>query len=243
MPNLKKIIKLKIMFNLFKPKKKEINLIYPEIGVSKRIDKIVENFILPKIEHLGFKLLKSELKLVRNIGDFKQTIYIQKSRTNSADVRIKFNLIFIVEYEKYKKWFEKIYNEKLSNDYRINDNTLWATHDDIPNWGESLYSVGWYDLLKRDNYEIVNEINDKLINIAIPYMDEFSDLESAIEKNINLESYTKTAMLLDFCKIINDNKKAIEIRDWYKLNVVENDIQLNEEVLMEIEKRIKNIKD
>ncbi len=231
------------MFNLFKPKKKEINLIYPEIGVSKRIDKIVENFILPKIEHLGFKLLKSELKLVRNIGDFKQTIYIQKSRKNSADVSIKFNLIFIVEYEKYKKWFEKIYNEKLPNDYRINNNTLWATHDDIPNWGESLYSIGWYDLLKRDNYEIVNEINDKLINIAIPYMDEFSNLESAIEKNINLESYTKTAMLLDFCKIINDNKKAIEIRDWYKLNVVENDIQLNEEVIMEIEKRIKNIKD
>jgi tetratricopeptide (TPR) repeat protein len=231
------------MFNLFKPKKKEINLIYPEIGVSKRIDKIVENFILPKIEHLGFKLLKSELKLVRNIGDFKQTIYIQKSRTNSADVSIKFKLIFIVEYEKYKKWFEKIYNEKLPNDYRINDNTLWATHDDIPNWGESLYSVDWYDLLKKDNYEIVNEINDKLINIAISYMDEFSNLESAIEKNINLESYTKTAMLLDFCKIINDNKKAIEIRDWYKLNVVENDIQLNEEVIMEIEKRIKNIKD
>lgn len=231
------------MFNLFKPKKKEINLIYPEIGVSKRIDKIVENFILPKIEHLGFKLLKSELKLVRNIGDFKQTIYIQKSRKNSADVSIKFNLIFIVEYEKYKKWFEKIYNEKLPNDYRINNNTLWATHDDIPNWGESLYSIGWYDLLKRDNYEIVNEINDKLINIAIPYMDEFSNLESAIEKNINLERYTKTAMLLDFCKIINDNKKAIEIRDWYKLNVVENDIQLNEEVIMEIEKRIKNIKD
>jgi hypothetical protein len=231
------------MFNLFKPKKKEINFIYPEIEVSKRIDKIVENFILPKIEHLGFKLLKSELKLVRNIGDFKQTIYVQKSRTNSADVCIKFKLIFIVEYGKYKKWFEKIYNEKLPNDYRINDNTLWATHDDIPNWGESLYSVDWYDLLKRDNYEIVNEINDKLINIAIPYMDEFSNLESAIEKNINLESYAKTAMMLDFCEIINDNKKASEIRDWYKLNVVENDIQLNEEVIMEIEKRIKNIKD
>src|SRR5690606_38832563 len=230
-------------FNLFKPKKKEINFIYPEIEVSKRIDKIVENFILPKIEHLGFKLLKSELKLVRNIGDFKQTIYVQKSRTNSADVCIKFKLIFIVEYGKYKKWFEKIYNEKLPNDYRINDNTLWATHDDIPNWGESLYSVDWYDLLKRDNYEIVNEINDKLINIAIPYMDEFSNLESAIEKNINLESYAKTAMMLDFCEIINDNKKASEIRDWYKLNVVENDIQLNEEVIMEIEKRIKNIKD
>lgn len=229
------------MFNLFKPKKKGIALIYPEIGVSKRIDKIVENFILPKIEHLGFRLLKSELKLVRNIGDFKQTIYIQKSRTNSTDVSVKFNLIFIVEYVKYKKWFEKIYNEKLPNDYRINDNTLWATHDDIPNLGESLYSVGWYDLFKRDNYEIVNEINDKLINIAIPYMDEFSNLESAIEKIINLESYTKTAMLLDFCKIINDNKKAIEIRDWYNLNVVENDIQLNEDVILEIEKRIKNI--
>lgn len=228
------------MFNLFKPKK-EINLIYPEIEVSKRINKIVENFILPKIEHLGFKLLKSELKLVRNIGDFKQTIYVQKNLRNSADVCIKFKFIFIVDYVKYKKWFEKKYNKKLPNDYRINDNTLWGTHDDIPNWGESLYSTGWYNLLTRDNYEIVNEINDKLINIAIPYMDEFSNLESVIEKNINLESYTKTAMMLDFCEIIKDNKKAREIRNWYKLNVVEKDIKLNEEVIMEIEKRIKNI--
>ena len=229
------------MFNLFKPKNKDINLIYPEIEVSKRIDKIVEDFILAKIEHLGFKLFKSELKLVRNNGDFKQTIYVQKSRTNSADVGIKFNLIFIVEYKKYKKWFEKNYDEKLPNDFRINDNTLWATHDDIPNWGESLHSVGWYDLLTRNNSEIVDEINDGLLNCAIPYMDEFSNLESAIEKNISLERYTKTAMMLDFCEIINDHKKAIEIRDWYKLNVVENDIQLKEEVIIEIEKRIKNI--
>lgn len=231
------------MFNLFKPKKNEIDLIYPEVEVSKRINKIVENFILPKIEHLGFKLLKSELKFVRNVGDFKQTIYIKKSITNYTDVAIKFKLIFIVEYVKYKKWFEKKYNEKLSNDYRINDNTLWATHDDIPNWGETLYSKGWYDLLSRNNYEIVNEINDKLVNIAIPYIDEFSDMESAIEKNINLERFTKTAMLLDFCEIINNRKKAIEIRDWYKSNVVENSIQLNEEVIIEIEKRIKEIKD
>jgi len=231
------------MFNFFKPKNKEINLIYPEVEVSKRINKIVEDFILPKIQHLGFKLLKSELKLVRNIGDFKQTIYVQKSRRNSADVCIKFKLIFIVEYVKYKKWFEKKYNEKLPNDYRINDNTLWATHDDIPNWGESLYSVGWYDLLTKDNFEIVNEINDRLINIGIPYIDKFSTLESAIEKNINLKSYTKTAMMLDFCEIINDHKKACEIRDWYKLNVVKNEVQLTEEVIIEIEKRIKSIKD
>ena len=231
------------MFHLFKPKSKMINLIYPEIEVSKRIDKIVEDFILPKIEHLGFKLFKSELKLVRNNGDFKQTIYVQKSRTNSADVGIKFNLIFIVEYRPYKKWFERKYNEKLPNDFRINDNTLWATHDDIPNWGESLHSVGWYNLLTRNNLEIVDEINDKLINYAIPYMNEFSILESAIEKNIGLERYTKTAMMLDFCEIIHDNKKAIEVRDWYKLKVSENDIQLKEEVVIEIDKRIKNIKE
>lgn len=231
------------MFHLFKPKNKKINLIYPEIEVSKRIDKIVEDFILPKIEHLGFKLFKSELKLVRNNGDFKQIIYVQKSRTNSADVGIKFNLIFIVEYKPYKKWFERKYNEKLPNDFRINDNTLWATHDDIPNWGKTLHSVGWYDLLTRNNLEIVDEINDKLINHAIPYMDEFSILENAIEKNISLERYTKTAMMLDFCEIIHNNKKALEVRDWYKLKVIENGIQLKEEVVIEIDKRIENIKE
>lgn len=231
------------MFNLFKPKKDEINLIYPEVEVSKRLNKIVENYILPKIEHLGFKLLKSELKFVRNIGDFKQTIYIQKRRTNYNDVGIKFQLVFIVEYVKYKKWFEKKYNEKLPNDYRISDKTLWATQDDLPNWGETLYSVGWYDLLARDNYEIINEIDDKLVNVAIPYLDEFSNLESAIEKNINLERYTKTAMLLDFCEIINNREKAIEIRDWYNASVAENDIKLNQEVIIEIEKRLKEIKD
>jgi hypothetical protein len=247
MPNLKKPnkkkFKLIIMFNLFKPKKKEINLIYPEIGVSVRINKIFEDYILPNIEHLGFKLLKSELKLVRNVGDFKQTIYIQKSRRNSADVCIKFNLIFTVEYVKYKKWFENKYNETLTNDFRNNNSTLWGTHDDIPNWGESLNSVGWYNLLTRDNYEIVKEINDKLVKIAIPYMDKFSNLESAIENNMKGQKFTKTAMMLDFCEIIGNRKTANEIIDWYKLKVINAKIILNEEVTLEIEKRIKNIKD
>jgi S-adenosylmethionine hydrolase len=98
-------------------------------------------------------------------------------------------------------------------------------------------------LLTRDNYEIVKEINDKLVKIAIPYMDKFSNLESAIENNMKGQKFTKTAMMLDFCEIIGNRKTANEIIDWYKLKVINAKIILNEEVTLEIEKRIKNIKD
>lgn len=231
------------MFNFFRPKKKEMNLIYPEIEVSKRINKIIEDYILPKIQHLGFKLVKSESELVRYIGDFKQTIYVQKSKTNNQNNCIKFKLIFKVEYVEYKKWFKKKYNEKLYDDYRLNDITMWAIHDQIPNWQENINSPNWYDLMSRDNYEIVDEVNKKILNVAIPFMDEFSGLEKAISKNIELERYNKIPMLLDFCEIIDDKEKAMEIKEWYNSNSSGKNHKLEIEITNEIEKRIKNLKD
>jgi len=49
-------------------------------------------------------------------------------------------------------------------------------------------------------------------------------------------------MLLDFCEIIEDNEKAMEIKEWYNSNIVgkNRELDIEIEIRNEIEKRIKN---
>lgn len=229
------------MFNFFKQNKKLVNSLFSEFPASERISKIVENLIFPNLEKLGFKFSKSSLEISRKVGDFKQSIFFRKSRQNSGEVFQQFEIIFIVECTSYKKWFEKEYLEKFPNDYRINNCTFWANHEAIPNWEDSLYSAGWYDLVVRDNSEIVAEINQKLSSVAIPYMNQFSDFETAIDAILSRNLFTKTGMILDFCQMNNLPLKALEIKKWYQEKVLDANIKLNEDVVFENEKRLEKV--
>ena len=218
------------MFNFFKQNEKQVNILYSELPSSERIGKFVENLIFPNLEKLDFKFSKSSLEFTRKVGDFKQTIFFRKSRQNSGEVVQQFEIIFTVECTTYKKWFEKEYSEKFPNDYRISNCTLWASHEAIPNWGESFYSTGWYDLVQQDNSEIFSEINQKLTAVAIPYMNQFSNFETAIDATLTNDLFTKTGMILDFCQMNNLPSKALEIKDWYQEKVLDKNIILNEDV-------------
>jgi len=231
------------MFGLFKKSNtKEFEKFYTELPPNERIRAIITEFIFPNLKEYGFEILKSKLILKRNLGDFQQEIFFKSSRRNSRDLCIKFDPHFFVSSKKYSKWYKDKYDEKIPNDFRISNSTLWASGNDIPNWGETLHSYSWYDLLERDNQEIVTELNEKILNIAIPYMDLFSDWNTSIDMILNKNSFTQTAMILDFCEMNRNKTKAIEIEKWYVINVINKKIKLDNEVKTQIEKRINGIK-
>ncbi len=231
------------MFGLFKKtEKRNFEQLFPELKPKDRIRRIILEYILPNLEKKGFKLLKSELILKRDLGDFQQEIFFKTSRRNSRDLCIKFDPHFFVKSKEYSKWYKKTYKEKIPNDYRISNSTLWASGNDIPNWGKTLYSYSWYDLLERDNFEIIQEINEKIEKVAIPYMNKHSEWNSAINMIMKRNSFTDTAMILDFCEMQNNIEKANEISHWYQTSVIEKGLKLNDEVKNEIEMRRKRIK-
>ncbi len=157
------------MFRLFKKSnKKEFKKFFPELPPNERIREIIDKYIYPNLKPIGFEMLKSKLILKRKVGDFQQEIFFKTSRTNSRDLCIKFDPHFFVRNESYSKWYKNKYGENIPNDFRVSNSTLWASGNNIPNWGETLYSYRWYDLLTRNNQEIVDELNQKILNVAIP---------------------------------------------------------------------------
>ncbi|MGK0449183.1 MAG: hypothetical protein ACJA2M_002987 [Polaribacter sp.] len=231
------------MFGLFKKSKtKEFEKFYPELAPNERIRAIITEFIFPNLKQIGFEMLKSKLILKRNLGDFQQEIFFKSSRKNSRYLSIKFDPHFFVRSKKYAEWYKDKYGEKIPNDFRISNSTLWASGNSIPNWGKTFNSYSWYNLLERDNQEIVAELNEKILNVAIPYMDLFSDWNNSIDMILDKNSFTQTAMILDFCEMQGNKTKAVEIEKWYVSNVVDKKLKLDIEVRTEIEKRINGIK-
>lgn len=230
------------MFSLFKKNKnRSLKLFYPELPPNDRIRKVIEVYIYPNLKPLGFRMLKSKLIIKRDLGDFSQEIFFKTSRKNSSDLCIKFHPHFFVKNNFYSKWYKTQYDENIPNDYRISNNTLWVSGNNIPNWGETFNSYSWYDLLVRDNQVIVDELNHKIINVALPYMNLHSNINSAIDMILNNNLVVKTSMILDFCEMTNNKSKALKIKNWY-LNKTDNSkVNLDKEVKIEIEKRLKRM--
>lgn len=224
------------MFSLFK--KKTIVQYYSEIPFNERIDKIFEELVFPKIEGFGFSFSNKATAFIRKDENFKQSIIIQKSRKNTKDVSLQFNLIFTIECTSYSEWYKKKYNEKLPNDFKNNNVIFWGTHNDIPNWSEHFNAVGWYDLLEKDNKLIVDEITNKLKEVAIPFFNQFSSIEKAIDFNIANNDYTKIPMLLDFCEMTDNVSQRDKVKSFYFQQVKDKNLKLDDEIIAQIEKRV-----
>ena len=64
--------------------------------------------------------------------------------------------------------------------------------------------------------------------MPFPYLNRFSDFETAIDDTLTKDLFTKTGMILDFCQMNNLPSKAVEIKDWYQEKVLDANINLNE---------------
>jgi len=149
------------MFGIFK-KKKTIEFLYSDLKPNDRIRKILTEFILPELEPLGFKLLKSELTFKRDIGDFQHTIYFQKTKWNSGNEVCKFKPHFGIYSNALKRYYAK-------NGTKISENPLIHNRqaEYLECWNHELYGNSWYDLVNYDNNKVVELLTNNILKLTL----------------------------------------------------------------------------
>jgi len=224
------------MFSFFKRNK---NQLYTDLPPGKRIEKIVRDHIAPPLIELGFNLSKTDLELKRKVGDFEQSIQFQKSRNNNTNQMVRFSFSFSVCCKNYEIWYKETFGEKLSNTYSSNSITFSSNFNYIPNWTNTKMEDYWYDLAVDDNLKISSDIIEKIIKVALPYIENFSNWNSVFEALMTKDQLKKTALLLDFCEMRNDTIKAQEVLRWFENHPIKPN--LDSEILSEIQKRIERL--
>lgn len=67
----------------------------------------VDNYLIDRLTEFGFSFSKSNLKISRNKGDFKNEISFRGSKTNITGQFINFQDSFLIYSSFYKKWHNK----------------------------------------------------------------------------------------------------------------------------------------
>src|ERR1035437_4262904 len=123
--------------------------LFTDLKAGDRIDKVIETYIFPDLEKLGFKLSKSKpLKITRSINDFEQEIFFQKCKDNGTEL-VAFLPHFSVRCKTYKKWHKNKYG--IETRYKKEDDLIlgYKAHaHDIPGWTNDYFGALWYDLTK-----------------------------------------------------------------------------------------------
>ena len=199
------------MFGIFK-KKKTIEFLYSDLKPNDRIRKILTEFILPELEPIGFKLLKSELTFKRDIGDFQHTIYFQKTKWNSGNEVCKFMPHLAIKSNSLKKYYAKN-GSKVSGDLTIHNRQA----EYLECWNKEMLENGWYDLVNYDNNKVVESLRDNLLNCGMEFF-KHSESETGIVDYIMSRNsyYYLTPSLFDICKMYNDKEKAAKLLNWFR---------------------------
>jgi len=219
--------------NIFKDKK----YLFADLKPGDRIYKVIETYIFPDLEKIGFKMSKSTLSLTRKVGDFKQEIYFAKNKWNSGNEVVSFDPQFSVTSTMYVKWHKSKYGTEP-----VNASILGTRAHYIPNWTNEYFQDWWYDLAKDDNNEIIKILKINIDKNGLPYLNALSDKQSVIDFIIGQNSYYyKAPMLFDFAIMLNDKNQAEKILKWfndYKNNSESNfhantlrDVEIRQEVL------------
>lgn len=185
--------------------------LYPELKSGDRIYKIIQEYIFPDLEKIGFKLSKSPLAITRKVGEYEQTIYFSKNKNNYNNEVVAFFPQFQVTSKAYVKWCKDRYGVEP-----INENIMISSPDYITNWNHDYFFGGYYNFAKDDNVAIVKAIKENIDKIGLPYLDTFCDNQSAI--NYILESnreFHLAPMLFDFAVMLGDKLQAEKILKWH----------------------------
>lgn len=192
---------------IFNPKKE----LFPELTPSERIRKIIEVYIFPDLEKLGFKMHKSTLSMTRKVGEFKQEIHFPKNKRNQGNETVMFDLIFNVSFPKYTKWHLQTYHTEPKN-----DGVAGARACYIANWKKDLFENSWYDLVQNDNTKIVELVKFNILNSGIDYFESYSTKQKTIRTTLATEShFYRCPLLFDFALMENDKEQAEKIIRWF----------------------------
>jgi hypothetical protein len=199
------------MFGIFK-KKKTIEILYSDLKPNDRIRKILTEFILPELQPLGFKLLKSELTFKRDIGDFQHTIYFQKTRWNKGNEVCKFMPHLGINSNALKKYYAEN-GSKFSGDLTIHNRKA----EYLECWNKEIMNNDWYDLVNYDNKKVVESLRDNLLNCGMEFFKHSESETGIVDYIMSLNSYYYlTPTLFDICKMYNKKEKANELLKWFR---------------------------
>jgi hypothetical protein len=204
------------------------NQLFRELKPRERICKIIVTRILPKVESLGFKFVKSRMQLERKVGDFKQIVFFRTSRNNYRDEVVNFEIEIKVENDEYSSVCSekfKYHNTMLC--YKL------VRYFDL--WKQD-YLFGWYKLHKDDNLKIAEAIADNIIHCTEQYFVPNSEFNSSLAykygkfKSLSyfaLLEIPEMLILSDITKNSDTQEKIIE--DYAQWKVTEKGIKSLEE--------------
>lgn len=185
--------------------------LFVDLKPGERIYKVIHEYIYPELEKIGFKMSKSPLIIKRKVDEFEQEIYFQKRSLNHANQIVAFRPHLNVTSKFYSKWYFQKYGVTRMNEY-----IMGSPADYVPGWDKKYLDNCWYDLAVHHNLEIVELLKMNIITKGLPYLNTFSNKQSAIDFILNSNSFYYTApMLFDFAFMLGDKKQAEGILKWF----------------------------
>jgi len=192
--------------NIFKNDK----FLFSNLKPGERIRKVIESYIYPDLQRIGFKMNKSTLSINRKVGDFKQEIYFAKNKYNNSNKVVSFDPHFFITSRFYVKWHKKKYGIEP-----INDSIYGTRAHYLPNWSHEYFNDWWYDLAIVDNNEIIRVLKSNIKKNGLPFLDLLSDKRTAIDFLMSNSKYYKAPMLIDFAFMLEDKMLAKKILTWF----------------------------
>ena len=210
----------------------DLFFLFPELKSGERIYKIINTYIFPELENLGFKMSKSNLSIYRKIGEFKQEIYFSKNRYNNGYDEVSFVPQFNITSTQYVKWHKSIYGIEPLNNIILYENANY-----LNNWNIKYFKDGWYNLATYNNQEIIKYLSQNIDQNGLPFLDMATDKNKIINYVIENSIYYKAPMIFDFAFTLNQKDLAIFILDWFNKYKTENKAEFMDETLLNLKKR------
>ena len=95
------------MFNFFK--KDRGKQLYPELKPGERIVKLIKEFLEPELSKEGFVFFKSKMQFTKLHDIFEYDIYFSRSKYNSGNQCVRFDVLLSVSSPKYASWEKEFY--------------------------------------------------------------------------------------------------------------------------------------
>ena len=204
----------------FKRKSKNKNQLFQDLKPRERIQKIIIEKIIPKIDNLNFKLRKSDLRIKRKDGDFEQSLKFITDHKNYKTEIVSFEIVLEVYSKELETWRSKNYTDKF-----IQGNGLIAANstERLKDW-EQQFEKGWYKLHLDDNHKIVDEIINNIIKVAVPYFSQYESYNQIIA-DFNRNPITNFVDLIDINLMLGKYQEAKLIleqnRDFFEKKIHE----------------------
>lgn len=209
------------------------NQLFPELKPGDRIRKIIETYIYPDLEPLGFRMQKSTLSITRKVGDLKHEIYFPKSKWNAGNEVVIFEIRYSVFFPKYLSWHLKTYQKNA-----LNDGVSFSYNYIINDYFGAYYNYG-FNLAEHDNRAIVTLLKSFILEHIMPYFERKTLKNSVLDTLESNKYYWLYPKLFDFARIENDLPLAKRVLDTFDVFIQNEKEDFPQDVIEDIELRKK----